>query len=511
MVGAISTLVDAAVGINKIAELGDQNLTSTLAQLNNTKSITERAKKALFIYPVLFSPGVTEIDLASKISKFLEIQYGIFTLMTVGLNPSVEDGNIANYLNSISAEGYEIGENIKAKIQNVNPDHVEIYYQDFQEENKGFFDPYICATEAFDGSHKRPEHQKKVADLEEEIEKAIKETVDLEGSDPETLKEMCENIANHVRGLDSINEHDKKHFEEQIDNIQEKYKKDHKNDKENKTTNEDIMKELNNIKKDLGKVKVSSDEYLNPLDLNDPSLSGNASGDKWDVIKAITKANPTMINLKVKIKGYDADFNIPIGLKANPHFVNQEDLSTLLDSAIEDKRVLTRLVRLTSGEISFFKDFIFNMDRIKRDQKLYARFGQHPWYRQFIQRKENNIFKKTAIVISGLFNKFKGVTSMTSNYLPTASLILTVDEIERGAKMKYGFLLKHEKIIWSILEHLGLLCVCIYNPELQTCSFYFNGFKKPLLVPISQMKSDNSDPNAEMAKVMNTMLKRGIM
>ena len=128
-----------------------------------------------------------------------------------------------------------------------------------------------------------------------------------------------------------------------------------------------------------------------------------------------------------------------------------------------------------------------------------------------IQRKENNIFKKTAIVISGLFNKFKGVTSMTSNYLPTASLILTVDEIERGAKMKYGFLLKHEKIIWSILEHLGLLCVCIYNPELQTCSFYFNGFKKPLLVPISQMKSDNSDPNAEMAKVMNTMLKRGIM
>lgn len=548
MVGAVSTVLDLASAVNKIAEIGDSNLTSTLSQLNNTKSITERAKKALFIYPVLFSPGVTEIDLATKISKFLEIQYGIFTIMTVGLNPSVEDGNISNYLNSIATEGYEIDENIKCKIQNVNPDHVEIFYQDYQRENEGIFDPYIAATEAYNPNYRHRkeafgDYAEKIAKADsamDDMNKMINSTDDVDKND---FNSKLSDFKDALNDIDHLNEHQQKIYSDFYSTASQfasgrvtqeeaqakaemnnaKSSGDKKRYEEAKKEYDKIAKEarendkfyretLKAIKDKIDKTPIVDDlDGKNPLDISDETLTGRASIEKYDVIKDLTKANPTMISLKVKIKGYDSDFVIPIGLKASPHFVNQEDLATLLDAAIEDKRVLTRIVRLTSGEISFFKDFLLGLDRIKRDQKLYARFGQHPWYQQFMQRKEARGWKRLGIILSGLFSKLKGITSATSNYLPTASLVLTTDELEKGAKMKYGFLLKHEKILWDILIHLGLLCICIYNPELETCNFYFNGFKKPMLVPLSQMKSDKTDPNAELAKAFNTMLKRGIM
>jgi len=464
--GPFSAIMDAISVAGKVADNAD--VTSMARALNNTKSITERARKSIFVYPVLFSSGMADLDTDFNISKFLELQYGIFTLMTVGLNPSVENGDIAQYLNSISAESVD---SVSLSFKTVNPNDVKSWYDMFSEENKDFFEEYKYSMEAKGGNNNN-------------INKRL-----------DTLENDHADIMNNQQILSDQNE--------------EILKSQNKNNRRF----DDINSSLRKLNEDREK---KYDVVANPYDQTDETIYLNDKDMKLDsklenLEKKLGNAAPTMITLNLKIKGYDSTFTVPIALKASPHFLKSSDLAALFDSAVEDRRLLTRIVKLTSGEISFFKDFMFNMDRIKRDQKLYETFGQHPWYQQFMARKEKNRAKRIGIIASALSNKGKDIVSATSNYLPTASIIMTVDELERSSKMKYGFLLKNEKIMWDILQHLGLLCIGVLDSENDIMTFYFNGFKKPLLIRTKDMSKGSKDPNEKMVDLMTMMMKRGVM
>ena len=436
MAGAFSAILGAVSLASKATDNVD--ITSLARDLNNTKSITERARKSIFVYPVLFSSGMSDLETDFDVSKFLELQYGIFTMLTVGLNPAVSNGTIGEYLNSISAESIE---GVEYSLKSYDPNQVKSWYDMFSEENKDFFEEY-----------------------------------------------------NYVNGLEAGNNNGFVDLNKLADNVKELQRS------QNATA--DRVKKLEGDKKEFN----SMDAFDEENDVFASELKADA------MIKKLSDAAPTMIELKLKLKGYESDFKIPIALKANPHFLRSDELAALFDSAIEDKRLLTRIVKLTSGEISFFKDFLFNIDRIKRDQKLYESFGQHPWYQQFMARKEKNRAKRLGLILSSLFSKGKEIVSATSNYLPTASIILTVDELEKSSKMKFGFLLKNEKILWSILNHLGLLCIGIYDPRREIFSFYFNGFKKPLMMSKKQMKGSSGKSDSEkMTELMLLLTKRGIM
>jgi hypothetical protein len=452
MIGAFSAILGAVSLAGKATDNAD--ITSLARDLNNTKSITERARKSIFVYPVLFSSGMSDLDIDFDVSKFLELQYGIFTLLTVGLNPAVSNGTIGEYLNSISAESIE---GVEYSFKSYDPNQVNSWYNMFSEENKDFFEEY-----------------KYVNGLESKNNK---------GNNFTDINKLRDDVDDISEGMNTL----------------------YDNQKELQRAQNATAKRVENLEGDK--------KEFNSMDAFDTENDVFASEVKADaMIKKLSDAAPTMIELKLKLKGYESDFKIPIALKANPHFLRSDELAALFDSAIEDKRLLTRIVKLTSGEISFFKDFLFNIDRIKRDQKLYESFGQHPWYQQFMARKEKNRVKRLGLIISSLAGKGKEIVSATSNYLPTASIVLTVDELERSSKMKYGFLMKNERILWSILNHLGLLCIGIYDPRREVFAFYFNGFKKPMIMQRKQMKGSSGKSDSEkMTELMLLMTKRGIM
>ena len=99
----------------------------------------------------------------------------------------------------------------------------------------------------------------------------------------------------------------------------------------------------------------------------------------------LQNAHPTIIRAKFLVG--EKDVEVPLAIKAFPHYIGKTEFEQLMDAAIEDRRILTRYIKLTTGEISFFKDFLFNMDRAKRDANLYKQFGRHPWYQQFLKQK----------------------------------------------------------------------------------------------------------------------------
>ena len=51
------------------------------------KSIADRARKSIMMYKVAVSSSVSDLTLASKIAKYLETMYAIFTMINLGYNP----------------------------------------------------------------------------------------------------------------------------------------------------------------------------------------------------------------------------------------------------------------------------------------------------------------------------------------------------------------------------------------------------------------------------------------
>ncbi|MGL5749296.1 MAG: hypothetical protein ACRCXT_02125, partial [Paraclostridium sp.] len=86
----------------------------------------------------------------------------------------------------------------------------------------------------------------------------------------------------------------------------------------------------------------------------------------------VKKANelvPTMMTVNFITTGYEE--NIPtqmvIGVKAKMYPVNSTDLITRLSSKHRDSNGLLKLIRSTTREISFIKDFLFAIDKAKID------------------------------------------------------------------------------------------------------------------------------------------------
>jgi hypothetical protein len=72
------------------------------------KSIAERARKSIMMYKVAVSTSVSDLDLAGKISKYLESMYAIFTMINLGYNPLPQSGDeISKVIQSVSAENYD--------------------------------------------------------------------------------------------------------------------------------------------------------------------------------------------------------------------------------------------------------------------------------------------------------------------------------------------------------------------------------------------------------------------
>jgi hypothetical protein len=431
----MSAFSDAFQVFNNVSDAVDDQMKDSINSLKNTTSISARAKQSFFTYPVLFSPGIGEYTVAFKITKYLELQYALFTMLTAGLAPKIgKDEQVGEYLKNFSSEDMNILTQIDTKVKNEQVLSIEDqqFLVEFYNNNKSYFNEYIRSEEAKGPKFpSNPEDIKRIKELEEQNKKLQESNTDL------------------------------------------------------KDTKEDNDRNMNSHK---NKAELNSKES-----------------------DALQKAGPTIIDLSFRQEGIRDPIPVKIAIKAYPHFIKLSELCSLFESAIEDKRIITRFIKMTSGEISFFKDWLFNMDRAKRDEALYKKFGMHPWYQQFVQKKNMNALKRLGIIIGSVFKPIKTAIQGTSNALPTATIMCTTDEISISSKMKFSYMMKDDRTLKSIMSRLMLLGIGVYDVQQEVVHFYFSGFKKPIIVQVAQMSngSGGSKTEQQLAELMNTLLKRG--
>ena len=213
----------------------------------------------------------------------------------------------------------------------------------------------------------------------------------------------------------------------------------------------------------------------------------------------VRKANelvPTLLHIRLKVKSNgevkDA-VDFIIGIKAIMHPIKSEEFVTNIVEACNNNDRVFNFLRWTSGEISFFKDFLFSIKSVKNDVKR-INGGYSTWWNALKRRRQ--------------LSKITNVVSYTNNnVLPNSTLVISIDEANY-IKSNYGFDLFKPVFVDRIMKELFLLGFVIVDESSQVAHFKFDGQKNYQSVSFSGLEKENtSDARKfkEMLKVINRM------
>ena len=223
------------------------------------------------------------------------------------------------------------------------------------------------------------------------------------------------------------------------------------------------------------------------IDLNRNMLSDNDA-------KKANELVPTVLHVRVKVKdenGADAgvlDFNI--GIKAVMHPVRSNEMVTNLVAVCNNKDKLFNFFRWTTGEISFFKDFVLNVDEMKTDAANRSA-GASQWWTALKRRRASNVIRK--------------VTPNANRLLPNSSFVVTMDEVN-FIEQKYGYNIMDPIFLDKIMKTYFLLGFVVVDNASQIAHFFFDGSTDFESISFSGLEKENSNSERkfkEMLKVIN--------
>ena len=193
----------------------------------------------------------------------------------------------------------------------------------------------------------------------------------------------------------------------------------------------------------------ASVEMFDETEVNDTPLEVSrkpihASASKFE---RLNRTTPLLSRMKVtfaikdpnddnKIKGTVENKEVVFGVKGVVHVVNAQDIVYFLGDSSKRSNALSRLVKLTTGEIGFFREFLLNVDRSK---KIASSRQSNVW---------NTMNSMFTVEKMNQYRKVKG------GMIPTITLAISVDEVEQ-IRMSTGIdLLSNRRAASKIFDEL---------------------------------------------------------
>lgn len=110
------------------------------------------------------------------------------------------------------------------------------------------------------------------------------------------------------------------------------------------------------------------DEDADTKSMKDSLKPSSGSSEIKDTdIKKVNNMMPSVLVLKLHNEKNDVTTNVAVGVKAKIQYVPQDEVIYRISSKNKDKNMLFNLIRSTTREISFLKDFVFALDKAKLD------------------------------------------------------------------------------------------------------------------------------------------------
>lgn len=248
---------------------------------------------------------------------------------------------------------------------------------------------------------------------------------------------------------------------------------------------------LKAIREDMRNISFYFESTVNPTSLNDISISRNPvtretfaegfdrnrrsvrAADASSMAKSfaandIKKANelmPTTLIVNFMYRDPDTGRSTPIegvvlGVKARLIPVASNDIVNHVISKIEDKNWLLQLLRATTRETSFAKDFLFAIDKAKIDALSHSRQGSSNPMWKVLERR-------------AMGSKLKRLLGSNNSYMAITTLCVSQEDVDY-VKKEYNIDIEAPSNISPLFTNYNLMCVCIVDEALEVAKFIFD-------------------------------------
>lgn len=185
--------------------------------------------------------------------------------------------------------------------------------------------------------------------------------------------------------------------------------------------------------------------------------------------------------------------NVVIGIKARMIPVDSDDIVNHILTKLNDKNFVLQLIRATTREISFFKDFIFAVDNAKIEALSRSKRGStNPMWKVLERRAKESRLKR-----------FIGIKGNNANAITT--LIISQEEVDYVRK-NYNKNFDSMKVINTLLDAYNLMGFVIVDESLEIAKFKFDDgddmFETLSFSVLEKEAGDNS-----YKKIVNLMTK----
>lgn len=407
----------------------------------NTKTITRGAKDSTFQFPCLIADSVP-LDMANTMSRTLDKVYASFTQTWLSMN-SVVDITInptpLDYLRKMH-QNLKLEGSLNDLM--VDPDDVESYMEKVQD---GKYKLYMSKDNSYGV----------VFNISNKTNRAILE------SHKELLKEHLSDI--DMKPLEAFYEADDASSVDIVDRF---------------------------VTAQSSKASIQKQRDI-------ASISNNVQAPKL-VDRDIKKTND-MVPLGVQVrliavndkKEFVQYMDFIVGVKTIMHIIQTDDMVDNLKRGIENKSLLFKFLRWTTGEISLIKDIILNLDEIKNDSVRQA--GKSPFFGT-LQR---------------LKNKKVGMTNFTVPHaiIPNATVVISSYEADI-LQSKYGIDIRRDAIVRLLMNNLFLMAFVIMDEGTGTVSVFYDGDQTYQTYAIETLERDNAMNSNKLGKEIGRMISR---
>ena len=180
----------------------------------------------------------------------------------------------------------------------------------------------------------------------------------------------------------------------------------------------------------------------------------------------VKKANelvPTMLTINFVSTSHDKPIcvdDVMIGIKAKLYPITSFDMINRIKVKNQDNNGFGKFIRATTREISFFKDFLFAIDKAKVDAISQSRRGSSNKLWKVLERRS-------------LKSRIRRSMGMTNDASAISTLVVSKEEVEYLKKME-NINIEDPNIMRPIMESYNLMGVVIVDEAQEVASFMFD-------------------------------------
>lgn len=190
--------------------------------------------------------------------------------------------------------------------------------------------------------------------------------------------------------------------------------------------------------------------------------------------------------------GYPVPTSFVVGIKAKLYVVDGEDIMDRLEIKHSDKNLLLNLIRVGTKELSFFRDFIFAIDRAKIDAMAQSKRGSSSRMWKVLERR-------------ALKSKIRRGFNMVNDATAITTLVITQEEVEYLKKTRY-IDVENPRIISRIMDAYNMMGFVIVDESLEIAKFlYDDGTGHFEVITFNNLEREQRDNTKKIVNLMSKM------